>query len=282
MPAQSKTVCLCRLPVSEKVADWPRVDAIRYLATHDNSFIRYFEGHEGPVTSISVHPGTDNFISCSRDGTVRLWDIGSKNWQGLLYLNTPYLSAWDPSGQVFAIASPTSGSILLYDHRNYKVPFSTIDIVEQCGVADPNNVMMGWTKLAFSNDGKHILLGTKGKGHFLIDAFDGTLKAFLRKPEPSARRPAVGEGNLAAGDISAVEAIGDCSFTPDGRYVLSGARQNVFIWDTMGSVGERKYLDPVHVLEEKRESALLAFNPRYAFFATADQDLVFWMPDPHA
>jgi len=258
------------------------VDAIRYLATHDNSFIRYFEGHEGPVTSISVHPGSDNFVSCSRDGTVRLWDVGSKNWQGLLYLNTPYLSAWDPSGQIFGIGSPSSGSILLYDHRNYKVPFSTFDVVEQCGTADATNVMQGWTKLAFSNDGKHILLGTKGYGHFLIDAFDGTLKAFLRKPEASARRPAVGEGNLSASDVSALETSGDCSFTPDGRYVVSGSGQNVLVWDTLGSVGEKKELDPVHVLEDKRQSALLAFNPRYNFFATADQDVVFWVPDPHA
>jgi COMPASS component SWD2 len=48
------------------------VDSIRYLTTHDNSFVRYFEGHEGAVTCLAMHPGSDDFISCSKDNTIRL------------------------------------------------------------------------------------------------------------------------------------------------------------------------------------------------------------------
>lgn len=259
-------------------------DAIRYLATHDNSFIRYFEGHEGTVTSLAMHPGSDNFISCGVDGTVRLWNIGSKQWAGLLYLNTPYLAAWDPSGNVFAVGSPSSGCVLLYDYRNYtKAPFAIFDIVESCRAVDSTHLLQGWTKLEFSNDGKSILLGTRGNGHYLLDAFDGKLRAYLRKPEGGTRRPAVGEGNASApSDPSQAESSGECCFTPDGRYVMSGAKNNVLIWDTLGTVSETKVLEPAHVLLDKREAAVLAFNPRYNFFATADQDLVFWTPDPHA
>ena len=32
----------------------------------------------------------------------------------------------------------------------------------------------------------------------------------------------------------------------------------------------------------KSEAAVLAFNPRYNFFAAADKEVVFWVPDPHA
>jgi COMPASS component SWD2 len=260
-----------------------RTDSIRYLATHDNSFIRYFEGHEGSVTAIEIHPGADNFISCGRDGTVRLWNVGSKQWQGLLYLNDPYLAAWDPSGTVFAIATPSAGSILLYDHRNYhKVPFAIFDVVEQCSYVDPHSVMQGWSKLAFSNDGKSLLLSTKGNGDFLLDAFDGSLKAYLRKPQGSTRRATAGSGDANGEGSAAAESSGDSCFTPDGRYVMSGAKQNVLVWDTLAVPGENKEMDPTHVLEDKREAAVLAFNPRYNFFATADQNLVFWMPDPHA
>ncbi|KAF3769972.1 WD40 repeat-like protein [Cryphonectria parasitica EP155] len=261
-------------------------DAIRYLATHDNSFIRYFEGHQGSVTCLAMHPGTDNFISCSRDNTVRLWDISTKFWTAQLNLRTPCLAAYDPSGKLFAVASSSSGSILLYDHQNLVRPVSIFDVVEKCHAADTHSIMQGWTKLEFSNDGKHILLGTNGKGHFLLDAFTCELKAFLRKPEGGVRRAPPGEvadgRNAPAGTPQALDTSGECCFTPDGRYVLSGSRKDVLIWDVLSIPSDgRKELHPTHVLEDKKEAAVLAYNPRFNFFATADQHLQFWLPDPH-
>ncbi|KAG8165928.1 hypothetical protein KVR01_004480 [Diaporthe batatas] len=260
-------------------------DAIRYLATHDNSFIRYFEGHEGPVTALTMHPGADNFISCGRDNTVRLWDMNTKFWTAQINLRTPYLAAYDPSGQVFAVASSSSGSILLYDHRNYVKPFNVFDIVDKCHPVDTHYTMQGWTKLEFSNDGKHILLGANGKGHFLLDAFTCELKAYLRKPEGGTRRAAPGEANLRgppSENPTNLESSGECCFTPDGRYVLSGSKKDVLVWDVLGTTTEKKVLEPSYVLEDKKEAAVLAYNPRFNFFATADQQLEFWLPDPHA
>ncbi|KAF7548832.1 hypothetical protein G7046_g8541 [Stylonectria norvegica] len=261
-------------------------DAIRYLATHDNSFIRYFEGHEGPVTNLAVHPGSDNFISCSQDNTVRLWDTQTKHWQGKLLLKSPFLAAYDPSGTVFAVACPSSGTVLLYDARHYdKAPFATVDIVEQCRRIDPQCLVRGWTKLEFSNDGKSLLVGTRGSGHFLLDAFEGTLKAYLHKPSGGTRRLAIGEAPAANGvssDPAALESSGECCFAPDGRFVVSGSKKDVLVWDTLVAPGDNKVLEPTWTLPEKREAAVLAFNPRYNFFATADQELLFWLPDPHA
>ena len=226
---------------------------------------------------MSLHPGSDNFISCSTDNTVRIWNLGTKQWTGKLLLNTPYLSAWDPSGNVFAIASPGSGSILLYDYRNYeKAPFSVFDVLKARGPAESEAAFRSWTKLEFSNDGKHLLLGTRGDGHFLLDSFDGSLKAYLRKP-------GVGTSRLAAGETDGgnAEGSGECCFAPDGRYVLSGAKSDLLVWDILKGPGSNKVLDPEHVLEEKRETAVVAYNPRYNMIATADQDLMFWLPDPH-
>ncbi|KAM0270245.1 hypothetical protein ACHAQH_009502 [Verticillium albo-atrum] len=260
-------------------------DQIRYLATHDNSFIRYFEGHEQAVTCLAVHPGTDNFISCGKDDTVRLWDIKSKQWCGQLFLNQPTLAAYDPSGNVFGVASPASGSVLLYDCRNFdKAPFAVFDVVDAGRSVDKDFTMKGWTKLEFSNDGKHILLGTRGNGHFLLDAFDGHFKVYLRKPEGGTGRRAAGESgeSFGADDGSSPESSGDCSFTVDGRYVLSGSKKDVLVWDTQGAPSDEQVMDPLTVLEDKREAAVLAWNPRYNFFATADQEVLFWVPDPHA
>ncbi|KAK1750663.1 WD40-repeat-containing domain protein [Echria macrotheca] len=253
-------------------------DAIRYLATHDNSFIRYFEGHDAAVTSLALHPGSDNFISCSLDNTVRLWTMNSKQWTAKLLLNNPTLAAWDPSGTVFAIACPGSASILLYDHRNYqRAPISVFDVMKSRGPIEPEASFFGYTTLSFSNDGKHILLGTRFSGHLLLDAFDGKLKAFLRRPNGATRRLAPGES-----EGGTVEGSGDCCFSPDGRYVISGSRRDLTVWDTMGTPSAHKILDPTYILEEKRETAVVAFNPRYNMIATADEELMFWLPDPHA
>lgn len=189
---------------------------------------------------------------------------------------------------VFAVACPNSGTILLYDVRNYdKAPFSTIDLVEQCSAIDQQNLVKGWTKLEFSNDGKSLLVGTKGNGHFLLDAFEGTLKAYLHKSTGGTRRQAPGEtaplsnGN-AATDPSNFDSSGDCCFAPDGRFIISGSKQDVFVWDSLSSIPDNKILEPNWTLPDKRESAVVAFNPRFNFFATADQDLLFWLPDQNS
>ncbi|TVY46467.1 WD repeat-containing protein [Lachnellula occidentalis] len=260
------------------------VDTIRYLSTHDNTYLRYFEGHEKNVTCLSLHPGQDNFLSCSEDNTVRIWDAGTRHACGKLLLNGAYLAAWDPSGNVFAVASPTSQSILLYDFRNYdKEPFSTFDMLPYAQEAQANSISKGWNKLEFSNDGKHLLLGTTGGGHLLLDAFDGNLKAFLRRDRGGVKRLGAGDHNPEHTDPHSSDFLqpsnGDCCFTPDGRYVISGTRkENVLVWDTLQAAPE-KVLSPVHELEYKGDSAVMAFNPKYNMFATGDKEVVFWVPD---
>ncbi|KAK7990840.1 hypothetical protein PG990_015120 [Apiospora arundinis] len=255
-------------------------DAIRYLTTHDNSFVRYFDGHTDTVTCLAMHPGNDEFISCSKDNTIRLWEAGTKNAIGCLQLNSPYLAAYDPSGEVFAVASPTAGQILLYSRRAWdKAPFSTFDVVESCIFADFDHANAGWTKLEFSNDGKNILLGTSGGGHFLLDSFKGNMRAYLRKPESGSSRLAAGEDRATNGSSAMVDGSGDVCFTSDGRYVIGGSGDSVVIWDTLGQVDGDKALDPIHKLDnDKRRAAVVAWSPRHNFFATADQDLVMWLP----
>lgn len=273
-----------------------RADAIRYLSTHDNTFIRYFEGHEASVTCLAMHPGDDQFMSCSQDNTVRIWNAKSRQWTGTLYLHHPSLVAYDPSATTFAVASPSCGSVLLYDSRNFeKAPFATFDLIETCRHIDPQSVAQGWTKLEFANDGKTLLVGTRGGGHFVLDAFDGSLKAYLRKPNGGTRRTAPGEnpvlaatGSAAAGaghrsNPSSWESSGDCGYALDGRHVLSGSKRDVLVWDLQASVGDdNAILDPTYVLDDRREAAVLAINPRYNFFATADQEVVFWTPETNA
>ena len=61
--------------------------------------------------------------------------------------------------------------------------------------------------------------------------------------------------------------------------MVSGSRkENVLVWDTLASA-QSKDLKPSHELEYKGDSAIMAFNPRYNLFATADKVVVLWVPD---
>ena len=230
-----------------------------------------------------MNPGADSFLSCSEDNTVRVWDTNSPNCCGKLMLHHPYLAAWDPSANVIAIASESAQTILLYDFRNYdKEPFATFDLLEHSHSLTPHSVVKNWNKLEFSNDGKSLLVGTSGHGHMLLDAFEGQLKSYLKREKGGPKRLAAGNHNKDDVSEKLAETSGDACFSPDGRYVLSGMRrENILVWDTL-QLSPNKMLNPIHELEMKAEAGVLAFNPRFNFFTSADKEVVFWVPDPHA
>lgn len=228
-----------------------------------------------------MHPGADNFVSCSEDNTVRIWDANSQYCCGKLFLTQPYLTAFDPSAHVLAIASHATQTILLYDYRNFdKAPFSTFDVLAYAEEVLPKEVSYidaKWTKLEFSNDGKSLLVGTTF-GHFVIDAFSGKLKNYLMRG-PHTNRLAPGERPREDGHGPKVESSGDVCFSQDGRYVLGGAgSENVYVWD-VGRLHETKRITHMHTLDFKGQAAVVAMNPRYNFFASADKELVMWAPD---
>jgi COMPASS component SWD2 len=227
-----------------------------------------------------MNPGADNFLSCGEDDTVRLWDTNTQNCCGKLLLHRPYLAAWDPSANVIAIASEAAQTILLYDFRNYdKEPFAAFDMLEKSNRLQANSMNRNWNKLEFSNDGKSLLVGTSGHTLFVLDAFDGNVKAALRREHGGPNRLAAGEHRDGSAE-ALFETSGNACFSPDGRYVLGGSRkENVLVWDTL-QLSDANALKPIHQLEMKAEAAVLAYNPRYNFFASADKELVFWVPDP--
>ena len=303
-------------------------DTIRYLSSHDNSYIRYFRGHTGPVTALALSPASDHFLSCSQDNTVRLWALNSPSPQGQLNLHAPYLCAYDPSASVFAIASPPAQSILLYDLRQYeRPPFATFDLraaearfastnSHSNGTSSPSNTnnTNSWTSMHFSNDGKIVLLGTAGAGHYVLDAFDGSLKFFLARPtpptpssssssssSPPTRRVAPGDFPTSSSSSTNASALasstappsrvrtqGDVCLSPDGRYALSGSAHHdgILVWDLHSPLSanatQDRILRPVGELPGPGRAAVLGYNPRHNMLVSADNDLLLWLPDAEA
>jgi COMPASS component SWD2 len=259
-------------------------DTIRYLSTHDNSYIRYFRGHTDIVTSISLCPSSDTFISCSRDNTVRLWSLSSQNYTGLLNLNGAYLATYDPSATVIAIASPAAQTILLYDVRNYdKPPFAAWDMQELEQRFTPGQ-KGEWTKIEFSNDGKSLLLATNGSGHFILDAFSGELTHFCYRKAGSSGRLSVGATSashtgMSNGSTPAV-GQGDAALSPDGQYLIGGSsEEGMLIWDISKPPAPNNILEPCEKLPGQGKAAIVGYNPRTHLLASADRDLYLWHAD---
>ena len=135
-----------------------------------------------------------------------------------------------------------------------------------------------WTRLEFSNDGKSLLVGSNGsQGHFLLDAFEGDLRAYcVRSQHPvNLRAPPTELGIRGQGDVC---------FSADGRYIIggSGGDRDAIVWDAHGQVEiETKQLKPICGLPCKSKAAVVEWNPRYNMCATADKEVVFWLPDEH-
>lgn len=78
------------------------------------------------------------------------------------------------------------------------------------------------TSLSFSPNGVHILAGTAGDIHYIIDSHEGYILHRLRNHEGlekvSASAEVVPESMVPEAGISGQE----CGWTPDGRFVYSG------------------------------------------------------------
>lgn len=197
-------------------------DTLRYLSLHDNHYVRYFKGHKKQVTCLEISPVDEQFLSASLDDTVRLWNMNSSScqvlhfslhalsFQGCLNIPSPALAAFDPTGIIFAVVSHPLSTVMLYDLRNYdKEPFSIFPINDDGylqSLSYPPR-MPEFSKLEFSNDGKSILVGTTGGVHYILDAFEGGIKARLI--------------DHTANTLSGLSS-GDVCLTADGRYVIGG------------------------------------------------------------
>jgi COMPASS component SWD2 len=196
---------------------------LRYMSSHDNKYLRYFKGHEALVTGLAVAPTDDTLLSCSVDGSVRLWDLGSPHCVAMLNTGMgtstghgPPTVAFDHSGIVFGVASHTS--IRLYDMKAYEQgPFSIFQL-ETDDLFYPPFAPSGGGRSAtslralhFSNDGKYIL-AANSLALYLVDSFQGNITARLMLPG----------GQEGAGRSAPSDRVPACGFTPDAKFVYSG------------------------------------------------------------
>ncbi|KAH3678493.1 hypothetical protein WICMUC_001510 [Wickerhamomyces mucosus] len=230
---------------------------IRYLQFKDNSFLRYFKGHTAQVTSLEVSPTHDIFLTSSLDDTIRLWDVRASNQQALRPFKSPGIVSYDPSGLVVCISSLQNSKAQLYDVRSLENdPFQEFSLP----------VGFQWNKVEFSNDNKYILFSCTNGNHLIFDSFDCDIVAEL--------------SGMVAIPPSDFPYTGSASFTPDGKFVFSGnGNGTVSVWDLSNINGKGVTIQPICHLSGDNRPRNLIFNPKYLQFATADEELFFWLPD---
>jgi COMPASS component SWD2 len=260
-------------------------DTVRYTSLHDNKYLQYFKGHKARVISLEVSPVDDGFMSGSLDKTVRLWDLRTPTCRGLLTLPSAPIVAYDCSGVVFAVAVNPYARILLYDQANFdKAPFLTItleDPTPELVSYPPRPICM--TSLAFSSNGKFLLVGCSGNAHYIMDAFEGHLLAKLTGYTGLERR----RMDLALTSLEPVRGISgeEVCWTPDSKFVVGGSLDGMIcVWDVQGLEGQRPEvvhrglpvrITPLTVLEGHPGPArCVRFNPRFAMMCSAGTEVV--------
>ena len=241
---------------------------IRYLCVHDNRYLRFFKGHNDKVTSLSMSPISDHFISASNDKTVLIWSLESSAPIARLQLpheiQNPFVS-YDSSGLVFGVMGKDTRyrehTLKLFDARNYdKGPFEEIAptrdmLVEATNVDQSQRILEStWTDFTFSPDDKKVFVNTNSDVCLLLDGFN-------RAP-PTVITNRKNETGLT---------LGAC-YSPDGKKVYVGNDDSeIQIYDT--SNGQLLSMLTGHVTPVRS----IKCNPKYEVVASGCFTSVLWL-----
>ena len=240
---------------------------IRYLCMHDNRYLRFFKGHSDKVTSLSMSPISDYFISSSNDKTVLVWNLEYPSPIARLQLpaeiQNPFV-AYDASGLVFGVMGKDSrlreNTLKLFDARNYdKGPFDEIAPRKEmlAEVLSPNQARLDatWTDFNFSPDGNKVLVNTNADFCFLLDGFS-------REEKPILISNRKNETGLT---------LGAC-YSPDGTKVYVGNEDSeIQIYDA--SNGQLLSYLTGHVTPVRSVKC----NPKYEVIASGCLNNVLWL-----
>jgi COMPASS component SWD2 len=179
-----------------------------YWSLHDNNILCSFIGHSDLITHLDLNPKDQTFLSCSKDGTTRVWDYQKK--ECLIKINKSKTSCFDNSGMIMAclFVRPKKDNqegqldqmIHLFKADNYKDKAFNTFMIE----FEHREI----TTMKFSPNGKYILLATQQNLILLLDAFKGTI---VRKFEAPINGNPCSNIRVESG------------FSPDSNYVMSGS-----------------------------------------------------------
>lgn len=253
---------------------------VRYLSLHDNKYLRSFQGHHGYISSISMSPLDDNFLTASIDKTIVKWDLSTPNEIARILLPASVgapLVQYDSSGLVFGVMTPTISmgrveghSIRLFDSRQLDGgPFQVISPPTQSytTVLDEKypdldaeikqkTLNSNWTSFQFTTDGSNILVNTDCDYVWTLDGFRPDVPPKILGPRKNE-----GGSSLAA-----------CVTTDCKHVLLANGDNEIQVFDAESR-------DMVTTLSGHLATInCMAFNPRYDMFASGCVNTALCIP----
>ena len=281
----------------EHVRDKNNCD-IRYMCMHDNRYLRYFKGHTDKVTSISMSPTDDYFLSASLDRTICLWSLNSPNPVARIKLpnevSNPIVQ-YDPSGLVFGVQVQAHDAYGGMHHELHMFDTSKIsdvgtpfmDIVndqvgietavtkalQRAGHPNPskqyvsNLIKTSWQDFEFSADGRRALINMPSGVLLVVDTQSEEVTE-----DPVAIYNCASIGFTERSDLSF-----GATFSCDGAHVIAGNDDNdVKIYDA--SLGHNATGSTKNSLTGHVETVgAVKCNPQYDVMASGCVNTVLWI-----
>jgi len=191
---------------------------------------RTLAGHSGPIHGVSFSPDRTLLLTCSEDGTIRLWSL--QTWTCLVCYKGHIFPVWDvrfsPHGHYF-VSGGHDRTVRLWatDHhqplRVMSGHYADVDVVE------------------FHPNSNYVASGSSDRSVRVWDCNTGGCVRAL------------------TGHKDTVYAL---AFSPDGRFLVSsGADAAILCWDMAGGhlvVALAGHTDTVYCLHFSRDAAVLA------------------------
>lgn len=144
---------------------------VRLIDVEKHAFQLYFNGHSAEVISLDVGQNTNNFITASSDGTVKLWDLRSDRCRNTIKPGGQPIACMHAVTKVVAVGI-NSELIELFDERMENGPFACYQLPKSS---------CNWRSIQFQKDGDYLAVGTDDVVIHVLNSYDHNVNTYRGK-----------------------------------------------------------------------------------------------------